>query len=239
MNLTRRLLAVLVAATMLLGTAVACDSTGDDTYRPSSYGPTIAGQASCAWIVDPSECSDSGVPSGNWYQMPGSQPSGYNADNLSTMIFALWWWRLAYDPWYASSAYYGYYVPSRYRSTYVSQHVTYVENHYRTQINNYSKHTTYRSSSGKTVSGSKVPAKRFGTKSTRTGSGSCNALNLWGGGTLLKVAPGSSRGGSISGGSRSGSSRSGPGSTRSRSGSSKSGKSGSAPKSKSTSKKGC
>ena len=243
-NVIRKILAAAAGAVLVAGSLVACDSGSqqDVTYQPSAYGPQISGQASCAYVVDPQECADSGVPSQYWYQMPGDQPAGYvdsQAAFAAHMVFWLWWWRLAYDPWYSSYSYYGYYVPSRYRSTYVRTHVTYVENHYHTSITSYSKRTTYRSSTGKTVSGSRVPTKRFGTSrtTTRSRTGSCNTLSLYPvGGTLVKFGGGSSRSGSVSGGSRyGGSSRSGSGSTRSRSGSGSS-RSGS---SKSSTRKGC
>lgn len=173
--------AALVAGTaVLVGALTACSDT-DDSLRPSAYGPTVAGHASCAYVVSAQECADSGVPAMYWYQMPTQEPAHYHERDTSDWLSMLFLWHLMFEPWYASPAYYGTYVPTRYRSTYITRHVTTFETTYRTTIDAESKKATYKTASGKTVTGNKVNPRRFSTPNNggdRHRTGACDAFTL-------------------------------------------------------------
>lgn len=177
----RHTLAAFGAGVMLLGVASACGSDDDD-LRPSAYGPTVTGHATCAWVVSSDECKNSGVPEQYWYQMPQQQPAQYYPDHHDDLISQLFLWHLMYHAWFASPGYYNYYVPSSYRTTYVHNYVTVFDNRYSSQEHTAERNATYKTSSGKTVRGDQANSKRFTGKnnggSRSNTNGGCNAFTL-------------------------------------------------------------
>lgn len=184
MKLIRTLAATLGVGILATTTACSMGSTGDDpvTYTPAAYG--VSGH--CYYIDNPAEAIA--------LRAAGLCPSGW-APTLMPLA-----WHEEYAAYYDSPAYYGTYVPVRYRTVYVS-HVTVFQTRYRTQISSASSRAVYRSSSGGTVSGSKLGSKvSFGSgRSSSAKSGTSGNTGAKSGTT--KYGGGSGRSKSYGGGS--------------------------------------
>jgi hypothetical protein len=225
MRITNKIAGIAIASGMLLLGATACGGGDDGGYHPPGRGPVIAGVATCAYVVTPAECSDSGVPSTYWYAMPGVQPAGYNENDTSNFVYQMFLWHLMYHAFYGSPGYYDYHVPVSYRTTYVTRYVTTFDRAYSSQETRAQSRSTYVSGNGKKrVSGDKLDSRKVNPKSNSGGSGSGKK-----GGCLVKPSsakvfaqlggpssfarPGGGGRGSSGGRSRSGS-KSGSGSSR-------------------------
>lgn len=199
----QRLLVLAASGVLVLGTATACGSD-DENLRPSARGPVVTGHATCAWVVSSDECKNSGVPEQYWYQMPQQQPANYHQDHTWDIISMMFLWHLMYHSWYGAPAYYNSYVPVSYRTTYVTNYVTHFDSTYTSQEKTAEKKATYKTSSGKTVTGDKVSPKRFtsqnngGDRNTKA----CNVFRLDSYDSLILAKGGF--GGSRGGGSRGG-----------------------------------
>lgn len=164
MKLIRTFATALGTGILAATTGCSLGSTGDDpaTYTPAAYG--VAGH--CYYIDNPAEALA--------LEAAGLCPSGW-APTLMPLA-----WHEEYAAYYDSPAYYGTYVPVRYRTVYVS-HVTVFQTRYRTQISSASSRAVYRSSSGGTVSGSKLGSK------VSFGSGRSSASSLVKSGTSTRT----------------------------------------------------
>ena len=153
------LLGALVAVGLLGVTG--CGSDADD-YQPTAYGPTVGGQAYCAYVVDPAECANSGVNPAYWHQMGTTQPAAYYPNNGTDLISQLFLWHLMYHAWYGSPGYYNNYVPVSYRATYVTKYVTVFDGRYGSQEHSVESNAKYKSAkTGQVVTGNKVKTNQF------------------------------------------------------------------------------
>lgn len=226
----RKIAMLLVGLVAILGLSTACSSS-PVTYQPVGYGPTWNGNQYCGWLESPLECQNSGINQLYWGQMGYTQPVGYVPGYGGSLASSLFYWNLAYSPWYSSPRYYNTYVPASYRTVYV-QHNTTFNHTYATQTKAAASTATYKGSNGKTVSGTKVKTSQLKPAKNNGGSGGtkkCGAgLSLVDQGISTKIGGGGSSGGSSGGGSHGssgGGSKSGGGSGGSKTGGGSSNKS--------------
>lgn len=161
------LVAFLGAAAIVL-TACGSNNQTDDTYRPTSYGPVIAGQPSCAYWETRDECKDSGIDPANWFQMPREQPANYRENDTSDTLSQLFLFHLIYSSWFSSPGYVNTYVPASNRNTYTSTINNY-DKSYGSRAKSYASKAQYRNTSGKVVTGDKVDPKKLGTTAKNGG----------------------------------------------------------------------
>ena len=169
-------ISVLLASMALIASALtACGSSPSDeeSFRPSSFGPTIAGHPSCAYIEVREECKQSGVDPAYWYQMPRTQPANYNQNDTSDVLSALFLYHMIYSSWYSSPGYYDRYVPQASRKTYITNVRNY-DSKYGAQEKAYSSRASYKSPSGTVVKGDKLDVTKLGTTKNNGGSRSNN-----------------------------------------------------------------
>ena len=132
----------LAAALLAAGGLAAC-ATDDTSYTPAAFGPP----GYCYYLYSPYEC---------YGQHPGMP-----------LLMPLYWHQ-RYAAYYDSPAYVQHYVPSQYRSTATTSGRAF-EQRYSSQIKAQASAATYRSSSGGTVSGSKVSqSATFGSGNARS-----------------------------------------------------------------------
>jgi hypothetical protein len=177
-----------------------CSGQNDGDYAPASYGQYYGGAWHCYYVSDPYEAQQL-IRTGHCHY--GDVPT----------LMPLWWHE-RYFGFYSGPSYYNRYVSPTYRSTYVNVQVNSFGRTYRSQIQGQSQLATWKSSSGKTVSGTKVkPRFTSGTGGQRYGGGSSRTGSRSGSGSSGSCCK-SRSGGSFGGGSRSGGSFGG-GSSRS------------------------
>lgn len=211
MRIFRNLFVALGVVVLLAGGLSACGSDDDQSIRPSAYGPTISGHASCAYVVSPQECATSGVPQAYWYQMPSTQPVGYS-DTSSDLLSQMFLWHMIYQSsWYSQPGYYNTYVPASYRTTYVTQYVTPFNRSYGSRLTSYNSRAKFVDSAGKPVPPNKVTTTRINTPprtTSNSGGNRTNGCNYLHATFPEKGSPGGgsggSRGGSTGGGSTTG-----------------------------------
>lgn len=176
----KRLTALTASAVLVLATLTACGSS-DDNLTPSARGPqNVSGQSTCVWIDSPAECQDSGVPPERWFQSPQTQPAASNAGfHDDDFLMQLFMWHVIYSDWFSSPGYYDRYVPVARRTVYVT-HVTTFNATYHVQEQSARSRATYRTSSGKTVTGNKVDPKKFAPPKNNGGdrTKTCNLFGL-------------------------------------------------------------
>lgn len=207
---------------MILGVAApalaACDSASE-TVAPSAFTSPVDGHQYCAWVQNPHECDGSGftpMP----FAMPTSQPTMApgmsNSDYL--LLGALFGYGLGHHSYYYSDNYYNSRIgPSwaRYPGTYYgygrapvtrinnvnTYHTTVINNvntKYAAQEKSYAANPTtggYKSSTGKTYTGSTVPTKVFsGTNATTKAGGNASTVGGSSKGGYSPSSPSSGRG---------------------------------------------
>jgi hypothetical protein len=192
---------------MILGvtapTLAACDSAAQETIAPAAFTSPVDGHQYCAWVNNPHECDGSGnapMPFAMPTNQPTMQPGMSNSDYL--LLGALFGYGLGHHSYYYSDSYYNSRIGpawSRYPGSYYGYghqpvtRVTSVNTYHTTVINNvntkyaaqeksYASNPTtggYKSSTGKTYTGSTVPTKAFsGTNATTKAGG--NAATVGG-----------------------------------------------------------
>lgn len=158
---TRPWITAILGAALTAAALTACGSTDDPSYTPAAYWQTVGNVHECYYVDDAQEAYN--------LVAAGLCPAG------SIPTLAPLTWQEEYWSYYSSPAYYNTYMPVAYRSHYTSVTVVRFSSTYRTQISAASSKAVYRSSSGGTVSGSKVNTKQFGSgsrSSTSYGGGS-------------------------------------------------------------------
>jgi hypothetical protein len=184
-----RLWAFLIALSLALGVGsglTACGLGDDDaTAAPAAFTSPVDGKQYCAWMNNPHECDQSGLPAAP-FAMPQSQP--VREPGMSNMDYALLGGLFGYymghhsyynRPWYydnyigpawtryPSGNYYAYPGHPVTRITTVNNYTTIVHNvdtKYATQEKSFSsnpKYSTYKTANGKTYTGTTVPSKAF------------------------------------------------------------------------------
>jgi len=156
---TLRLIPALLIGAMFATGVAACGGSSDDsdpTYAPAAYWQSVSNVRECFYMDDTQEA----------YNLiaAGLCPAG------SIPTPAPLTWRETYWSYYSSPAYYNTYIPVGYRTHYTSVTVVSFSRTYKTQISSLSSKAVYKSSSGGTVSGSKVNTKSFGSGSRSTQS---------------------------------------------------------------------
>lgn len=139
------------------GSLGASGSTAAVTYAPAAYGVQARSQFDCYYIETTSEVTDlinAGLcPAGS---IPTPMP-------LS--------WQETYWDYYQSPSYYDTYMPVSYRSTYTKVYVVKFSTKYKSQITTDASKGTYKSSTGKKVTGTSASKLKFTTSGTgSTGS---------------------------------------------------------------------
>jgi hypothetical protein len=210
----------LVGALAITGLTACGGSSNNYSGRMPAGYPVINGVTYCGWVMDPLECSDSGIPAQFWVQMPANG-SSYNAAmyNNPAMFYVLLKWHQYYHGYYAAPAYYNHYVPKSKRSSYTKVYLVSFNKANKAAFKKYDK------SKSSTIPGVKTakPATPFSTKNN---GGKVNKTIKCAAGlnsVVVAEVPELALGRTSGGGGHS-SSHSGGGS---KSGSSKSGKSGS------------
>lgn len=161
MNRIKSRLALLAGGALIAGGAATACSSQPVAYEPAAYGAN----GTCYYIQSPAEAYA--------LQQAGLCPRGWGIG------MAPLYWQEMYWPYYSSPAYYGVYVPSPLRTTYVSVERTFYNQH-TSAVRTASSTASYRSSTGKTVTGKTVIAskaqfgsgKSFSTAAGQYGSGS-------------------------------------------------------------------
>jgi hypothetical protein len=178
----RRAFAMSAVALMLATTVAACGSNDDDSVRPSTRGPqNNAGQATCVYIDSPAECEDSGVPAERWYQAPTQEPPRAAAgDSAGSFLMQLFLFQMIYSRWFSSPAYVNHYVVVEHRDGYRTSRRAF-DQRYAEQERTSSRQATYRTGSGKTVTGDKVDPAKFAPAAPKNAGGDrgkklCNAF---------------------------------------------------------------
>ncbi len=179
MKTIRRNITLAVGALAMTGLVGCGASSGDPSYTPAAYYQTVGDVNDCYYVTSPAEAASlisAGLcPAGSVaYQMPVS-------------------WEEEYYDYYSSPAYYNTYIPVSSRSIYVNYTRVSFHTKYSTQITKASSKAVYKSSSGGTVSGSKVAIKSFGGGSrTSSGSGYGGGSRSGGGSSSYGKSSGSS-----------------------------------------------
>jgi hypothetical protein len=144
-----------VAAIVTTAAACSAASTPPDTYAPAAFG--VPGY--CYYVSSPAEA--------DLLKAAGLCPSSW-APALAPLA-----WQESYWDYYDSPAYYNVYVPASYRTVYVQRETAFGRT-YHAAITSRSRTASYRSSSGKVVTGSSLPTgtRRFGSGSASVTHGS-------------------------------------------------------------------
>lgn len=164
----RRLALLLVGALTAIAALAGCSSGTPVSYAPAAYGQN----GDCYYVDSPAEATA--------LLAAGLCPAGWVAYPAPLV------WRESYYPYYSSPAYYGRYVPVSYRTVYVTHETTF-HTTYSSAITTASSKATYKTSTGKTVTGTTAKMK------FSTGSGSNSTM---GGGSLRGGSTKASSGGS-------------------------------------------
>lgn len=174
----------------------ACSSHGDDFYAPTAYGENYGGRWHCYYVHDAYEAQML-IHAGHCHY--GDVPT----------LMPLWWHERYYN-YYSGGGYVNHFVLASYRPTYRTVQINQFGRTYHSQIQSQSRLATWKSRSGKTVTGTRVKpkftsgtsSKRYGGGNTRTGSRSRTSTGSGGSRTGQGSRSGSRYGG---GSSRSGS----------------------------------
>lgn len=137
--------------------ASACGSTGSAaavSYAPAAYGVSVGHNFDCYYIESPAEVAD--------LISAGLCPHGSVATPMPVT------WEETYWSYYSSPAYYNVYMPANYRRTYTSVYVIHFKTTYSKQITADASHGTYKSSTGKTVTGNSAAKLTFGSGTSKT-----------------------------------------------------------------------
>jgi len=160
--MSKKIIAGALTAAGLAAGLSACGSGWDDsapvTYAPAAYWQTVSNVRECYYLTSTQEAYNlmaAGLcPAGS---MPTPMPMS---------------WEEEYWDYWSSPVYYNTYVPTSYRSHYTS--VTIVTlNHsssFQRGVSTLSSRAVYKSSTGGTVTGSKVSTTSFGSGSRTTTS---------------------------------------------------------------------
>jgi len=173
----RRFAALIAGLFIAVAALAGCSHSTPVSYAPAAYGETINGVGHCYWDDDPYEAQQllaAGLCPAGW--VPTAMPL---------------YWHEEYYSYYSSPAYYNRYVLVSHRTVYVTHETTF-HTTYAKQITTASAKATYKSSSGKTVTGTTAKMK------FSTGSGSNSTM---GGGSLrgASTKAGTSGGGNSGG----------------------------------------
>ena len=173
MNPLRRI-ALALSGAMLLATTAACGpmsaSASSATYTPAAYYQTVGGVADCYYVDTSAEVAD--------LISAGLCPVRSVATRMPLS------WEEEYWSYYSSPAYYDDYMPVSYRKTYASVTVVHFSSTYSKQIKTASVKATYKSSTGKTVSGAGTSSLKYGTSTAKSktvhggGSGTVSSCSL-------------------------------------------------------------
>jgi hypothetical protein len=145
--------AVMLTAAMAFGGLTACGSGTPVTYAPVAYG--VPGH--CYYVNSVAEAIA--------LRAAGLCPVGW----VPTLMPA--YWHARYSLYYDRPAYYTRFVAAGSRDSYVSKARTFESTH-ASQIKVEASKSTYKSSNGKTVVGTKLSASKFGGGSKNGGFGS-------------------------------------------------------------------
>jgi hypothetical protein len=180
----------------------ACGTAHADVYPPAAYGENYGGHWHCYYVHDAFEATQL-IRAGHCHygDIPTLMP-GY--------------WHARYDNYYSWPGYYNHYVPAAYRSTYVRVNVNQFNRQNAGLIKRQATSARYVGKGGRIIPGTQVkPRYTSGTQKQRYGSGSSRTGSGTGGtSSRSRYGSGSSRTGQ---GSRSGSRSSSGGSSSGRS----------------------
>lgn len=186
---TRHFIIGLIITILALGWISSC---ADDDVRPAAFINPTTGEQCTAWVNNPHEADGSGHRACD-FPIPQTQPvrSPGMSDADWALIGFMYGYGAGHSAYYFSPGYYDRYIGpawSRYPGTYYGyghQPITRITN-YTTVMNNYSRSNAttirtaqadpklsgYTGSSGKTYTGTTVPAKSFsGGNTSRYSSG--------------------------------------------------------------------
>lgn len=192
-----RRLALLVALIMVGSLSVACGQKSEE-LEPASRVVNVDGQSFCGYVASPEECLTDDGPylgvNGQRYlakpvKFPDSAPEqgkttrvrddGDHDFLISYLIWSsLYNQRTIYAPYYGSDFYAQRYVPAPVRETYRTTYVEPFESKNSAVIAQKAPEAQYKTSTGKTISGSQVDAKRINSsnasnlRSSNNGGGS-------------------------------------------------------------------
>lgn len=169
--MTRRIAALIAGLFIAVAALAGCSHPANVSYAPAAYGETINGVGHCYYDDDPYEAQQllaAGLCPAGW--VPTAMPL---------------YWHEEYYSYYSSPAYYNRYVLVSHRTVYVTHETTF-HTTYSSQITAASSKATYKSSNGKTVTGTTAKMK------FSTGSGSNSTM----GGGSLRSGSGKASGGS-------------------------------------------
>lgn len=168
---TARLFAALLAATVGAITLAGCGSTSSGqaaTYTPAAYYQTIGGVNDCYYAASPTEVTN--------LIAAGLCP----ANSVATVMPLSW--DEEYFSYYSSPSYYNTYMPVSYRTHYTHVTIVSFSKTYSTAIKTASAKATYKSSTGKTVTG--TSKLKFGTTTSKSktvhggGSGTVSSCSV-------------------------------------------------------------
>lgn len=146
-----RLIATALAALVCVSVVAGCGASGSDSayYTPAAYYQTIGGVNECYYASTPLEVAD-------------LINAGLCPRNSVATIMPLSW-EEEYWAYYSSPAYYNTYMPVSYRSHYTSVTIVSFSRTYSKQITTAETHAVYKSSTGKTTTG--TSKLKFGSSS--------------------------------------------------------------------------
>jgi hypothetical protein len=196
----RNLVAGITLAAAAATSAVACSPAHADVYTPTAYGENYGGRWHCYYVHDAYEATQL-IHAGHCHY--GDVPT----------LMPLWWHERYYN-YYSGGGYVNHFVLASYRPTYVNVQVNQFGRTYHNAIQSQSRLATWKSRSGKTVTGSRVKP-RFSTKGRTFGGGSSRSRTSTGSGRS-RTGQGSRSGSRYGGGSSRSGSRFGGGSSRRR-----------------------
>lgn len=186
-----RRLALVVALLMAVSTS-ACRKAQAEELEPASRIVEINGQSFCGYVASPEECLSEdgpylGVNGQHYLAKPVRFPDSAPEQGKTTVVkddgdhdflisFLIWQslfnQRTVYAPYYGSDYYRDRYVPAPVRTVYRDTYVAPFENKNSTVIAQKAPEAQYKTSTGKTLSGSQVNAQRInGSHSSNLKSG--------------------------------------------------------------------
>lgn len=187
-TLKHRFWALIVALSLAIGTGAslaACGNDDDYTAAPMAFTSPVDGKQYCAWMNNPHECDQSGMPAAP-FAMPQSQP--VQQPGMSNMDYALlgglFGYYMGHHSYYNRPWYYDNYIgpawtryPSGNYMAYPGHPVTRITNvtiynkttrdidtknaSFEKKYQADPKYSTYKTANGKTYNGTSVPSKAF------------------------------------------------------------------------------
>jgi hypothetical protein len=162
---------VAIASVTVTGAATisACSPAHAVSYAPASYGEYYGGHWHCYYVHD-------------YYEYTQLVHAGHcHAGDIATLMPLYWHER--YYGYYSGVGYTNHFVLPSYRTTYVNVQVNQFGRTYRSQIQSQSRSATWKSSKGRTYSGTQVKPKfTTGTKGRSFGGGSSRSRTSTGSG---------------------------------------------------------